>query len=255
MKKLAFLLSALPIVAFAGDAEENKLWKGKAEAGLVSTTGNTDTSSTNLKLELVYESGDWRHSFLTEAFLAEAEQVVGTELDGQGNLVERRESRDTGEKYYTLIKSDYKFSETAYFYGLVDYTDDRFSGFDYQANASVGLGKNFIKNDKYTLDAEIGYGARRYQEEAQWDAETEGVTRVAGKFQWNISENAKFNQELNSQIGDDITVSKSISALTANINSSMALSIGYEIVHTSDVPSADIEKTDRKTTVNLVYSF
>ncbi|MGD8559906.1 MAG: DUF481 domain-containing protein, partial [Gammaproteobacteria bacterium] len=54
--------------------------------------------------------------------------------------------------------------------------------------------------------------------------------------------------------GDDETVTKSVTALTANINSSLAMKLSYTIKHTSEVPP-DIEKTDTETVVTIVYKY
>jgi len=56
-------------------------------------------------------------------------------------------------------------------------------------------------------------------------------------------------------VGEDTTVTKSVTALTAQINGSLATKITYTIKNTSDVPTDDIEKTDTETAVTLVYSF
>ena len=80
------------------------------------------------------------------------------------------------------------------------------------------------------------------------------MLRLAGSLSWNISKTSHFTQDLSAEIGEDTTVSKSVTALKTQIDGSLAMKISYTIKHTSEVP-ADIEKTDSETAVTLVYGF
>jgi putative salt-induced outer membrane protein YdiY len=255
MKKIMFAwLFPLSFVAYAdepGDTvEEKSPWTGKAELGIVSTTGNTEASSSNGKINLVYEADKWRQEFRLEAYQAESEIT-----DSSNQKV----MQQTADRTYFLSKSDYKYTEKSYAYALVDYADENFTDKDYIANFSLGYGRTILKGDIHNLHGEIGYGLRRYQPKESVVAEEDEVVRIAGKYSWKVSKTANFSQELTGELGKEFDVYKSISALTVNINSSMALSVGYEVLHTTKLDAASIaagiEKTDTKTTVNLVYNF
>ena len=249
--KQYWLTAALMVCAVAVQnvhCEDNKAsgWKGKAELGLVNTSGNTKTSSTNARFGMIHEGIQWRQEYKLEQLKTRSQVTDST----TGN----REEQLTAERSFGLAKVDYKINEAIYSYGLVDYTDDRFSGYDYVANASLGLGYSFIKRDDMELSGELGFGRRRSQLEDSLEAVNESVSRLAGKFFMQITETARFNQELVAEFGEEFDKTKSTTSLTVNINSSMALSLGYEVIRVSDPPD-DKKKSDSQTTVNLVYSF
>ncbi len=50
-------------------------------------------------------------------------------------------------------------------FGGLHYTDDKFSGFQYQETVSTGAGYSFIKLAAATLDAQVGVGYRRLRPE------------------------------------------------------------------------------------------
>jgi putative salt-induced outer membrane protein YdiY len=229
---------------------EKSPWSGKAELGVVSTTGNTEASSSNGRINVQYEAEKWRQEFRLEAYQAESEI---TDTNNQKVM------QQTADRTYFLSKSDYKYTEKSYAYALIDYADENFTDKDYIANFSLGYGRTLLKGDIHNLHGEIGYGLRRYQPKQSFTAEENEVARFAGKYSWKMSKTANFSQELTAELGKEFDVFKSISALTVNINSSMALSVGYEVLHTSKLDAAavaaGIEKTDTKTTINLVYNF
>ena len=70
------------------------------------------------------------------------------------------------------------------------------------------------------------------------------------------SDNSKFLQDLNFDIGEEYTESKSVTGIQANINKTLALKFTYTIRHKSKVPDpATTEKTDTEAAMTLVYNF
>ena len=78
--------------------------------------------------------------------------------------------------------------------------------------------------------------------------------RAAGDFEWKISKSATFVQELSAEYGSDATITRSLTALTAKINSYLSSRIAYQLRHTSKVPPG-IEKTDTELTFTLVAKY
>ena len=230
-------LLALPQVTTAAEEEKEKsAWKSQAELGVVVTNGNSKTSSTNAKLDTTYEKETWRHNVHAEAYSA------STDL-GQ-----------SAERYQLSEKTDYKFNEHDYAFGLINYDHDVFSGFEHQTTAAVGYGRRVMNRDTMTLDFEVGPGVRYFKIQEDVETKSEGVVRLAAKYFWQVSENAKFTQDLYSDIGEDLTVSKSITSLQANINTSLAMKFTVTAKHNSEVPLGT-KKTDTETALTLVYSF
>ncbi len=227
--------------AIAAEEEVKSPWTNSAELGFVRTTGNTETQTVSGKADVVYEVEKWRHSGHVEGF--------GTESEDEGTGL----TAVSAERYELSGKSDYKFTELDYVYGLIKLQKDRFGGFEYEHIASAGYGRKAIKQDNMELDLEIGPGERFFKVD-DGVADEEAVLRLSANYWWQISDTSKFTQELTSDIGEEITSTKSVTGIQANINSTLALKFTYTFRYKSSVP-VDTEKEDTETAVTLVYSF
>lgn len=214
---------------------EEKNWQGEAELGIVITDGNTETRNINGKAAIEHEVEKFRSA-------AQFETSSAADVDGT-----------SAERYLLSGKSSYKFNQFDYAFVTAQYDDDRFSGFDYQASIAAGYGRRLVATDKTKLDAEIAPG---YRETKTGLGDTEGgaILRLAVELGHKISETSKFKQSLVSEVGEDNTISKSVSALTAQVNGKLATKISLTIKNTSDTPPG-VEDTDTETAVTLVYSF
>lgn len=218
-------------------------WTGEAELGYVKTGGNTDTASLNAKAKAQQEVEKWRNTLAIEA--------LNNNTDGS----------TTAERYYASGQSNYKFSPRAYVFGFLGYEDDRFSGYDYRANANIGLGYRAVQNEAVTLDLELAPGYRESKvgatDTTPSKTEDEVTVRGALKLAWKVSKTAKFSEDLTTEIGDKDkggTVTRSVSALTAQVNGNLQTKVSYTVRHASVVP-ADREKTDDEIAIALLYSF
>lgn len=232
--KASIALAAI-LAASSGFAEENSGWNKSAEVGLLMTTGNSDTTNFNFKIAGDTENEQWRHKVSAEAYYAEE--------DGD----------ETAEKYVLSGKTDYKLPKTQFLFLTGTYEDDRFSGYEYQFSVAAGYGRRLLAGDNWYVDGEIGPGVR-YTEYQSGGDETEGLIRLALNGKWKISETSTFKQLLSTEIGEENTISKSVSELSMQIQGNLAFKAAYEVKHQSDVPDGT-EKTDTKTTFNLVYGF
>lgn len=228
--------------ALAEDKKEEKKspWTSSAELGFIRTTGNTETQTSALKVDVVYEVDKWRHTGHFEGYGSESEDDDGV------NIV-------SAERYELSGKSDYKFNEFDYMFGLVKLQKDRFSGFEYEDIISLGYGRKVIKQENMELDLEIGPGIRFFKVDDRASDE-EAILRLAANYWWKITPTSKFTQELSTEIGEDITSSQSITGIQANINSTLALKFTYTFKHKTKVPE-DNEKVDTELAMTLVYNF
>lgn len=230
--------AALAVLWFAGAAaaaEEAEGLGGEAELGMVTTSGNTNTRSVNAKVKLRYLSGPWRHEGRLEGLRT-----------SDGDTV-------TAERYLASGKSDYRYTPTDYVFGTVRYEDDRFSGYDYQMSETVGYGHRLVNRDSLTLDLEIGAGGR-HSRETGGSARDEGIVRGAARLGWDVSDSARFSEELLVESGESNTYTESVAALRVKINSRFAMKLSLTVKHNSTVP-AGAEHTDSMSAVTLVYDF
>jgi len=229
----------LMMMTYAVSAEDTSpvslSWKGNVELGIVTTTGNTETETVNAKAKIGTEREKWRHTVLLE--------TLKSSTKGTTNA----------ERFVINGQSDYKFSDHNYFFAMINYEDDSFSGYQSRINEALGYGRRVIGDTALTLDLEIGPGARQSKLDSG-SSENELTVRGAAKLLWKVSATSAFTEDLSTDVGEDVTIIKSVTALTAQVNGSLATKITYTIKNTSDVP-VGIEKTDTETAVTLVYSF
>ncbi len=214
-------------------------WKGEAELGYVKTGGNTDTSTINAKAKAEQELDKWRNTLAIEA--------LNTSNDGSTNA----------ERYLANGQSNYKITERGYFFGFLGYEADRFSGYEYRAMANIGYGHRVVQNDKVTLDLEVAPGGRQSKLKITDETEDEFTVRGALKLLWNVSETTKFTEDLTTEIGDKDkggTVTRSVTALTAQIAGNLHTKISYTLRHSSVVPAGK-EKVDDEVAIALLYNF
>ncbi len=237
MKKVSLVVAGgIAMMGAASLQAAEVSWSGEAELGIVATSGNTETQSINAKAKAENERDNWRHKLALEALNTESNNST------------------TAERYNFSGQSNYKLSERQFLFGLVTYENDRFSGYDSRTTEALGYGAQVIAEDSLKLDIEAGLGARQSKLSATGDSENEGVLHLAGNLAWDVSKTSHFTQELVSDIGEESTVSKSVTALKTQVNGSLAMKLSYTLKYTSEVPVGK-EKTDTETAVTLVYGF
>lgn len=250
MKKTALLMfSVWMIFWMAGNAaaedapKDAKPWSGAGEAGLLITSGNSETESVNAKLAFKYE----QEKFLAEAGAAALYSSEETEVDGE------KEDRVSAEKYNYNAKLGYKFTPRDYAFVSGDYEDDRFSGYDYRTTYSAGYGRKVIDTDTMKFGIEGGPGYRHDVLEGG-EKEDEAVFRGWAMFNYKFSDAVSFQQDLTVIAGSDNTNTKSVSALKSRIIGALSMKLSYTVDHDSHAPD-DKDKTDTETALALVYDF
>lgn len=228
------LACACAALAATANAQEEPV-TASISLGYVGTTGNTDTTTFNTEMLLTLRTENWTHNGKFQALGSQEDDVA------------------TAERYYLEDKSDYNLDENQYLYGKGTYTDDRFSGFDYQATLGAGYGRHLIRRDDFNLEAFGGVG---YRENAITNGDNvgEGVFTLGENVRWTISDNAALTQSFTTDIGEELTVSKFDIGLETNIIGSITTKIAFQARHISEVP-VGTEKTDTMTSVSLVYNF
>jgi putative salt-induced outer membrane protein len=231
----------------ASEEECPAVWESSVEFGYVAVTGNKDTDSLNGRFSLSYEKNKWHHQGFIAIVTSSSEETV--------NNVQ---VKTDAEKYTAQAKSDFKLSRKSYAFGILDYDDTKDSGFEYQSSIATGVGYTFIKDKEHSLETEVGVGSRTSKTEAtallSSESSSENITRVAARYKWKINTQSTFEQKLSTEIGDDNTITKSYSGLSANIVENLALKLSYSFKEQSDVPINN-EKRETITAFTVVYSF
>ncbi len=216
-------------------ADDGGPWSGKAGLGYLATSGNSDNTSLNALFRLSYDLDSWHHQFTAQAIGNVSNEVT------------------TAERYQAGFKSKYDFTEHDYVFGLVNWEKDRFGGYAEQMSEAVGYGRRLLNSPTQVLNVELGIGAKQ-SDLFDGTRETGLIGRAGADYLWKFSETAEFSQLLTVESGSGNTYIESISAVTAKLLESLALSISYTIKNNSDVPVGR-DKTDTFTALNLEYAF
>ena len=117
-------------------------WTGQGEAGLIKSSGNTESENFNVGLSFINEGDVWTHELGFKFYDASTE-----DLD-----------------IASSIAADYiakrALSERSYIFGGLSYLDDDFDGFTEQTSVSVGYGYHVIDTEKTGLELGVGIGYR-----------------------------------------------------------------------------------------------
>ena len=223
--------SLMLVPAFA-----NAAWKGEAAAGLLTTSGNSETQSINGKFVLEYLAVRWKNRFAATAL---------NNGDDEGT---------TAERYTVGDQLDYNFDPRNYIFGAVDYEKDLFGGFRERTVETLGYGRRILIGPVHTLDAEIGAGARQTVAQETREEQDEFIGRFSGKYGWIISQTSAFSQSLRVESGSENTFSEAVSELKLSIIGNLFLSLSFTLRNNTDV-APETRKNDSVTAVNVAYSF
>jgi putative salt-induced outer membrane protein len=232
---LALLLPVAP--AFAQ-------WSGKGEAGIAIASGNTDTKSGNARLVIGKKVEAWEHS-------------VGL----AGNYVSD-DTGTTGQRFELFGQTRYQFNARDFWFGGARYEDDRFSGFNYQAILSTGVGRKFVDTDDVKFIGQAGVGYKVFETRDTIDPDTlafvpgdrDSEAVLAGGFDYSnkLTDTTTFFDKFGFEAASENTFLQNEIGVAVKMKDNLALAVALAVRHNTEPPPG-FKKTDTLTTVNLVY--
>jgi len=242
-----------PLAALCDDAPAppppQGVWTGKGQAGYVSSQGNSEGKSANAALDTSFLDGPWKHMLHLGGLYGESANIV------------------SAERWDVQWETDYALTERLYVFGSLHYLHDMFSGFQYQATGSGGVGYKLIDTDKTKLSVQAGAGYSELRPEIIIKDSAGAVTAripqpsqngAVGTFGLNYSQaltaTTTLSDKLQVESSSANTLTTNALALAVKISTKLALSVGYAIQNNSKPPEG-LKKLDSVETVNLVYSF
>jgi len=243
-------LSSIAITAcalFAASAAQAQ-WTGKAELGVMVSSGNSEATSANTKLDLAHESEKWMQTIYVGALYGENATFV------------------TAERYEARYQLDYKINDRLSWFGAIRGEEDRFSGFVYQATISTGAAYKFIDSPTTKLSGSLGAGYRTLKEEVliktpagevidriEGESSSDPVITVGSAYEHSFNESTKITNKLLAESGSDNTAVQDDISLQVSMTDTLALAVGVGVRYNTDPPPLS-EDTDFLTTINLVYN-
>lgn len=247
-------LCCFPLVSFAEDKVETSPITASAELGLLYKTGNTKSADIKTGFDVKYEEELWRSTLAFDLLIKKTEK---TDANGEEHF-------DTSDQKWTVeSKTNYTLDKTSknYIYGDIAYEDNRFSGFENQSSISAGWGREWFKNEKASLFADIGPGYKRDVTKATDTAESETqsafIIQAQALYLRKINEHVEFKQLLSAKYAPKSGANskyKAETSITTKLIETLALKFSFIIDHNTEVDSGT-ERTDTQTAMTLVYSF
>jgi putative salt-induced outer membrane protein len=251
MSKLPLTLVMLAGLTNGAFAQDSKPWKVDVDLGIINTSGNTETTSVQAKIDAKQTLNRWENQYILSG-LYKKDQV--TDANGV------KSDETTAEKYFVSGKTAYLLGvEKSYIYGYASHTHDEFGAYHRYTTVSLGYGDWIISGPTLTWFAEAGPGYQRGEKPLNtvpvtYSIEEGVIFRGASELIWKFSPTAEFKQLLSVEAGEDNTRTISETSVAASITTAMKMKVGINVASDSQV-AADKKHTDTTTFVNLVYSF
>jgi len=240
-------LLLLGVGTFLAANSHAQTWEGQAEAGIIKTSGNTESESINLGIDFSFYNEKWSNSLVADVYQSSNENIESANSVSADYVLERV----LGNRSNAFIS--------------LGYLDDDFDGFTEKLSAAIGYGYKLIDSEKTQWDTAIGVGYRDTdvivppldQDDGSSipgsDLGINGGTFVArSDFTTSLTDNTKFIDSFKSEIGSDNSFYENEAALVVDMNERFALKVGFLLRHNTD-PGPETEKTDTISTLSLIY--
>jgi putative salt-induced outer membrane protein len=202
-------------------------WSDTSELAAVFTSGNSETKNFAFSNKYAYTWAKAEFALDAAALRAETTDRILAWTDGE--VTETRDSRTTAEQYLLGAKYRQDITERFLWYVRGGWGRDEFKGFTDRYVAGGGLGHRFLTGPKHSLIGEAG-GERVNEDLVDGTSTDYTALRAFLGYQWQINDNAKFNQDLelipNLDESDDWRA-RSVTALTATLSKTLALKLSY----------------------------
>ncbi len=217
--------------------EKPEKWEGLGEFGFVNTTGNTESTALNLKLNFTYNMERWRHRFLATALMTSEDGI------------------EDNERYTAELQSDRHLNEKSWLFGVFRWDADKFGSYDPQMSLSAGYGRLLMKSEKHEMKGEIGAGYRKLEERISGLKTSEAIVRFLLEDHWQVFSTTTWDNRLLVETGSSNTFTQFDTGLAVSMTDAFAVKLGWQMRHNSKIPPEDEHNTDTVTSINLVYNF
>ena len=245
-------LIVLPLAAWADEPPPpppQGIWVGKGQLGFLASQGNTQATSANAAIDMSLTTDPWEHKLHLDGLYGKSAGVVAA------------------ERWLAGWQSNYNFAPDLYAYGALRYQHDLFSGFQYQASETAGIGYKLIDaaDTKLSVQAGVGYRELRPEdlikdntgavvERILLPTDNSAVFTVGLDYTQALTSTTSLSDKLLVEAGSGDTLITDTLALTVKMSTRLALSLGYSLQDNTKPPDG-LKKIDSVETVNLVFAF
>jgi putative salt-induced outer membrane protein len=230
-------LASSPMAVAAENKAPNQTWVAELALGVTLATGNTERKAADLDAKAKYRNGRIEDLYKLIAELGRDSGVT------------------TSQRWVAAYESSVDFQDGLYALGFAQYEDDKFSGFQSEIEAGLGVGYRVLETSNMSLSVNAGPGYRIGKLQAPLADEKEIFARGTALFEWAMSDSAKLSNDFSLRWDDERTKIENTLAVTSKLVGNLAARASFNIRHTSNPPRAPLKKTDTITKLALVYSF
>jgi putative salt-induced outer membrane protein len=231
-------------------------WAMRSVLGFAKTSGTSDTTSANGTFNAAHTVDDWKFLFGAQFLYGSTDNITS--------------AQDFGAEF----QANYNISDRLYWFGGLNYDNNKFSGFAYQEMVDTGVGYQFIKDDATKLSGQVGIGEQRLEPEnietvppqplpplpplppgtyrQQLGSTSDVVATAAVNFEHSFNPSTKVLAMGAIQSGSANTMTTLGAGLQVKMSGRLSLVAAYQLVSNSTVP-AGISKSSGLTTLSLAY--
>ena len=238
----AFLLctflagGALGQAAPPAQSPANAGWVGEIAAGGAVATGNTSRRAFDLDLRAVKREGGVENRY----------RFVG-DVAWQSGVT-------TSQRVQASAQTNVDIRDRMYGFATAALDDNRFSGYRYEINASLGLGYRLIDTGRTLLSMEAGPGYRIAKVRTTGEEQNAVFARFYSVFRHEISDTARLTNDLLVTFDHITTRIDDTVAVTSKLVGNLSGRVSFNVRHDTE-PRPGVKKTDTLTKLSLVYGF
>lgn len=266
VRVLALAVALLPVCGAAADNQEDpgpdtrptsavdarqRKWSGKLSVGGSHRSGPRTVVNVSLGGEVEHDYDKWHN-----------ELDASVDYDRSGDQVNARRFLARGKTRRALPRRAYTF-------GLLEYKNNKLSGFDYQVTEAVGIGYRVVNGRRFWWDLEAGPSLRQSRISETDEFIREVFIRGGSELTWKISDTAEFSNETSVlfngnkveveattagssfQEGDEVS---NVSSLDLTVIGNLTARFSVEVSYTSDPPPGG-HRTETLSKAALVHRF
>lgn len=236
-------------------------WSGTASLGATSSSGNSESSNINGSVRLGKTVGKWEHLVFGSIFKGSS-TIVDVSRDGTGEPILGADGQvqriiikgDNSDRIALGYQPKYYYNEKTYFFGILDWEQDKPGNIDSATRQIAGVGHRFYSSAAGFLSAEAGFGNKTTDLVSGGDVNG-GIGYLGLNFLSRVNENVTFNADMRSDFGSDNTFVEIGLGVAFKISEKLAFKIAHFSRSNSDLASGDSplsSNSDSVTSLNLV---
>ena len=159
----------------------------------------------------------------------------------------------TAQRIQGSAQTNVDIRDRMYGFATAAVDDNRFSGYRYEINASLGLGYRLIDTGR-TLSMEAGPGYHVAKVRATGEEQNALFVRFYSAFRHEISDTARLTNDLLVTVDHITTRLENTVAVTSKLVGNLSGRVSFNVRHDTE-PRPGLKKTDTLTKLSLVYGF